>query len=180
MFFLISHRANDFHVFLVSSVVILSYFALRWYLRERAKNSLFEYFSKDELIESVTVMPALKLFYKWDFIVSTDQYNYVGQFNPFISHPVKITKTFEVKHKDLMQRVIDTPLGTKFARFSPNIHIEILEENTSFTVIRLIDMRYFFRNTFLHQATLVLDSSLNPVEGVFHPYKLSKAIPVAA
>jgi inner membrane protein len=71
-------------------------------------------------------------------------------------------------------------IGKKFAQMSPSLHVEIIDEEPAYVTVRIIDLRYFFRNTFLHQGTLILDSSYQPVESVFHPYKLSKAVLVAS
>jgi inner membrane protein len=73
-----------------------------------------------------------------------------------------------------------TAIGKKFSQMSPSLHIEVIDEEPTYVTVRIIDLRYFFRNAFLHQGTLILDSAYNPVESVFHPYKLSKAVLVAS
>ena len=179
-FALIARRHNDFATFAISGISISTYFVLRLLLREHAKAKLMSYFGSINEIRNISVMPSLKLFYKWDFIVECESVNIVGQFTPFKKQPVKIIKVLEIENPELMKHVMATSLGHKFSAFSPNVHIEILESNQDFMVLRLIDMRYFFRNTFLHQGTLILDANLMPIESIFHPYKLSNAVPVAA
>jgi inner membrane protein len=179
-FGLIFNRQNGLGIFALAAAVIGPYLILRWYMRERARKNIMKALEAVDTIEDVNVMPSLKIFYKWDFVARGDQYNIVGQYNPFRRDPIHIIKKFEIKDKNLLAIVQKTAIGKKFSQMSPSLHIEVIDEEPTYVTVRIIDLRYFFRNAFLHQGTLILDSAYNPVESVFHPYKLSKAVLVAS
>jgi len=173
---LIYRHVNGINELFLSVMLIAIYLGVRLDLRERAQKAIRHEFKDQIHINNVLVMPALKLFYKWDFVVEGKEKNIVGQYNPFSKQPIKIIKDLVVSEPELLSVVKATVLGQVFCNFSPNIHAEIILTEDENITVRIVDLRYFFRNTFLHQATLVLDKDLKPVKSTFHPYKLSKAV----
>jgi inner membrane protein len=173
---LIYRHVNGINELFLAVVLIAMYLAIRLDLRERAQEALRTEFESQMQINTVIVMPALKLFYKWDFVIEGNEKNIVGQYNPFSKDPIKVVKALAVSEPELLSVVRATVLGQKFSNFSPNIHAEIILTQDDEITVRIVDLRYFFRNTFLHQATLILDKDLKPVKSIFHPYKLSKAV----
>jgi inner membrane protein len=92
---------------------------------------------------------------------------------------LRILHALECSDEKYVEFVKNTPLGVIFSNFSPNLHVKIIEsDREGEIVLRVIDLRYFFRNEFLHQATLVIDQEFNLIESYFHPYSLNNAIPV--
>ena len=173
---LIYRHVNGINELFLAVTLIAMYLAIRLDLRERAQMALRTEFESQMQINTVLVMPALKLFYKWDFVIEGSEKNIVGQYNPFAKDPIKVIKDLTISEPELLSVVRATVLGQKFSNFSPNIHAEIILTQDDEITVRIVDLRYFFRNTFLHQATLILDKDLKPVKSTFHPYKLSKAV----
>lgn len=106
----------------------------------------------------------------------------MGQLNPFcfILRKYSIESSLQVlkKENEVYNNIVKTSvLGRKFAEFSPNLHVSVLKEG-EFIVLRIMDLRYFFKNDFLHQATLTLDKDMNVLSSIMHPYSLKKSIAV--
>lgn len=178
--FLIFHQNNNLMDLSGSAIAILGYLLLRAMLRRHAESQIDKALSPHYIIEQISVMPSLKAFYKWDFVVHTTTHDLVGQYNPFAREmPLKILHAFECTDEKYVDFVRNTPLGIIFSDFSPNLHVKILEsDQEGEIVLRVIDLRYFFKNEFLHQATLVIDPEFNLLASYFHPYSLDKVIPV--
>lgn len=167
-----------------ATAVIAVYLMLRTRSKNKALMTLQAYFENDYENVTVHVMPALKAFHKWDFVVHTQTHDITGTFNPIVRGTdtltgikvVKILERNEVCYYDVFRK---TTVGRIFTRFSPNLHIHVTHDvENDQIVLQAIDLRYFIRENFMHHATLVLDKELNHISSFLHPYKLKKAIPV--
>ena len=185
--YLIVNGKNSVTELIGGMAIICSYLFIRVKSKRSAKSKLQAYFEENYQNVSVHVMPALKSFYKWDFVVHTKTHNIVGSYNPWQN---MIKKTTTVKHikivKELKLNEIcyydvfkSTVVGEIFTGFSPNLHINVSHDETSNQIIlQAIDLRYYFKENFMHHATLILDCDLNFISSFLHPYKINKAIPV--
>ena len=152
------------------------YIGLRFFMKYRAYRAIKITFKEKQSCE-ITVLPSLMAFYKWDYIVSTEEFNYVGQYNS-IKNTVSIRTKFERIEEDLKAYFEGTKLGKYFAEFTPNYHIK-KDSVDGKTILTAIDLRYYLKNNFMHHGTLTLDENLKIEESVFQPYKLHRRIPVA-
>jgi inner membrane protein len=174
--FLIFYRSHTAMTLGVSAFVFFAYMGVRYKLKQNAKQNVIECFGHGYSIEEVEILPSLKAFYKWDFIVHSSSHDIVGNFNQF-RKDVKVIEKLSKKDKYFKDIFMKTNLGAYFSDFTPNFHIAPFKE-TEQTVLKVIDLRYHYKGEFMHHAELRLDESLNVIESYFQPYTLSKRIPV--
>lgn len=158
----------------VSSVAI--YILLRLIARDRVYRFLLRKYSLNVLTDKVHVLPDLVNFFKWDFIIKAQEYKVVGKIN-FLNNKFNVIKHLEHTNHKLIPEANATELGLYFNEFTSSIvHTEVTEEDDK-TVFRLIDLRYFLNDEFMHHATIEFDKEEEkPIKSVFHPYKLEKEI----
>lgn len=183
-FHLILNRANTWIDYMGSIVLVGAYLYFRYAMRRIAEQHLIKHFSVQHEQVDVYVIPALKAFYKWDFVVHTETHDYVGGYNSWCSlasrYPViQVNMTFE-NHESIYTNFFKTTLiGEKFSTFSPNLHVNVIpSEVEGHITLRIVDLRYYFKRDFLHQATLVIDQEFNIISSFLHPYSINKAIPI--
>jgi inner membrane protein len=183
-FHLILNRSNHWMDYIGSIVLVGAYLYLRYVMKRIAEQQLSKHFASDHKYMSIYVIPALKAFYKWDFVVHTDTHDYVGQYNSWCSlisgcPVIKVTNTFENNEPIYTNFFRTTPIGEKFSTFSPNLHVKVIPSEVEGQItLRIVDLRYYMKKDFLHQATLVIDQEFNIISSLLHPYSINKAIPI--
>ncbi|MCK8060606.1 MULTISPECIES: metal-dependent hydrolase [unclassified Fusibacter] len=156
-------------------VVFATYMVWRYYMKKRAVSDLVTLYNKDYQVKEVTVLPSLMAFYKWDYIVKTKDYTFVGKYNQLVKR-TKLIERFDAQDEDLRAIFDDTSLGAYFNDFSPNLHI-VHHEDEDHYKMRIIDLRFYVKNRFLHHATLeVKKECKGVVKSELHPYKLNKRV----
>lgn len=161
---------------------VLAYLLLRLSIKRRAQVAVWDYFDARYETVEVHVLPSLKAFYKWDFVVHTETYDIVGQYNPWRRRrKFKIIRKLPLGSAEDHAAFMASTVGEMFSAFSPNIHVERLPGNApdGRITLRAVDLRFVMRREFMHHATLVLDANMNPVSAHIHPYSLDKAVPIA-
>ena len=178
-------NGKNTYVDLISgSVIVLSYLIFRHKNKLNSAKRIEMILSEQYESISVNIMPSLKAFYKWDFVAHTLKHDIVGQYNPFLlnkSHNqrIKFLQVLEIQDHKLLELFKASQVGKVFGSFSPNLHIQIADDSEdNQLVLRAIDLRYYFKENFMHHATLILDQEKNVVSSFLHPYHLSKSIPV--
>ncbi|MGB3366666.1 MAG: metal-dependent hydrolase [Acidaminobacteraceae bacterium] len=165
----------------VSYTTVLALFAGYLIFRFLLKKSVFKTISKlyenYGTIDTVTILPSLKFFYKWDFIVSTSTHNIVGVYNT-IKKEEKVVREYKKKNIEMMDVFKASNLGKYFIDFSSNYHIEYTKNMGNIT-LKAVDLRYYFKDNFMHHGTLILDENYKILESYFQPYKQHKMIAVA-
>ncbi len=158
----------------ISTVAI--YILLRLIARDKAYRFLFKEYRLNILTDRVHILPDLMNFFKWDFIVRAEDYKVVGTIN-FLNNKLNVIKRLEHSNHRLIEQANATELGIYFNDFTSSIvHTQVTEEDDK-TVFRLIDLRYFLNNEFMHHATIEFDKEKEqPIKSVFHPYKLKKEL----
>lgn len=161
-----------------TAVVLLFavYLAMRWKMKQRAHHHVATAISRQYDFKRVTILPSLKAFYKWDFVADTKSHHIVGKYNLF-TRKLQIIAKYYKKDSQHLGTFDQSNLGRYFRRFSPNIHLEVVEHDNHIE-LKAIDLRYYMKNSFLHHGTLYLDRNGEIVESYFHPYKQNKWIPV--
>ena len=173
--FLIFYK-NQTNVTLLTSTLFISlYLFFRLKIKKKAYIKLNREYNGKK-IEEITILPSLKFFYKWDFIISTRDENIVGRMNYFTNNieEFSILKKSDKRFEDVF---LTTKLGNCFSKYTPNIHISHKEFEDKY-VLNVSDLRYFFKNDFLHNATLVLDKNFNVIKSYAHPYSRKKYIEI--
>lgn len=173
--FLIFNRYNGLVSNFIVGAVFLAYIGGRYRLREKTRREIISHYHLHGL-EDVTVLPGLKHFYKWDYILRTDDYSIVGEYN-FLTQRFKETKKFKKLDNALSDLFHQSNLSKHFIDWSPNYHLFKVEEDNKI-VLRAVDLRYYFNNDFMHKASLEIDKQTNRIESFFHPYKLETRIPI--
>ncbi|MDW7663035.1 MAG: metal-dependent hydrolase [Bacillota bacterium] len=183
-FHLILNRANTIIDYAGSIVLVGAYLYLRYAMKRVAEKQLIKHFELSHEHVEIHVIPALKAFYKWDFVAHTDTHDYVGQYNSWCSlvsrcPVIRVNNTFEINDSIYMSFFRTTLIGEKFSNFSPNLHVKVIPSEVEGQItLRIVDLRYYIKKDFLHQATLVIDQEFNIISSLFHPYSLNKAIPI--
>ncbi len=162
---------------LVASTVFwaaLSYLGLRFYLRWNVYRLLARKYAS-EGIQRIVVMPALVSLWNWSFVVETADTYIVGEVRCFSFH-LGIKKVLDkVPKNTFIRKALQSKLGRVFQNFTPYFHIyDCLEDGRH--VVRFCDLRYFYREDFLHHGTVVFDETQNIVEAMFQPYNKNRKI----
>lgn len=174
--FLIFFRYHNLISLTTAAGLFFVYLGVRIWMKRHAKKKIAEHYGHGYSIEEIEILPSLKVFYKWDFIVHTNSHDIVGNFNQFTGSFNVIEKLIK-KEKHFKEIFMNTKVGEYFSDFTPNFHIVSFKE-MEHTVLKVIDLRYHFKGNFMHHAEVRLDESMNVVESYFQPYKLEKRIPV--
>lgn len=154
------------------------YLYLRLRMKRNAKEHILNHYAEKYSVEKITLMPALKVFYKWDYIVYTDRSIIVGAYNPFGNEYKEVVrKKREACH--IMPTFLKTKAGRYFAEFSPDLHIERIDHHEH-NAYRITDLRYHFKDEFMHHATMTIDDDNNIIKTYIQPYDLNRMILVEA
>lgn len=181
---LIQNGKNSIYELISGGLIVIVYLLLRNMNRYRSKQQISRYFASDYHIKSITVIPSLKAFYKWDFIVHSISQDIVGQYNPWMIGPLKfkavrVTKSLDTVDPYYYQLFESYDVGSKFSEFTSNYHIEVIKDlETDQTMLKATDLRYYFKENFMHHATVVIDENEKYISGCIHPYKFERAIPI--
>ncbi|NLW23769.1 MAG: metal-dependent hydrolase [Clostridia bacterium] len=156
-------------------LIIIGYLILRLAMRRKAERLINGYYGAS--IEKLVVMPAFSSLINWDFIVRVNNKNIVGQIN-IITGKIKIHKRLKLRKEALKEILEKTKIGKFFKEFTPLLHIDYRIEGNKI-IGRFTDLRYYVRNGFLHQATVILDNSSYQVEkALFQPYNPKNKIEI--
>jgi inner membrane protein len=176
--FLIFTKNHSFVANAISVLILAVYLAFKYLNRNLCESKVLEFFSMKHEVVSLRLMPSLKVFYKWDFVISTSTHSIVGNIHSS-SFDINITQKFRNTNYETIEIFKNTTLGKYFDDFTPNYHLVPTYNRLDNTVeIKAIDLRYHFRNDFLHHGTIVIDNEKNIVESYFRPYKYTKKISV--
>ncbi|QXM07459.1 metal-dependent hydrolase [Crassaminicella indica] len=176
-FLLIFVKEKTIAFYLCITTSFFVYLGLRWLMKQYAEKKVKNYYRHGYKICSVNILPALMAYHKWDFIVSTNNYNIVGQVNLFNGKIIERKKLKKLEDEEV-KMFKETNIGKYFREFTPIYHV-IKSEEMDNIVFKFIDLRYFLRNDFMHHATVIYDREKNIIQSFFHPYHIDKSIPVA-
>lgn len=169
---------NNSPLFLTSiSIAFFGYLGVRYLMKRRAQKIVKQHYHDGYKLQKVNILPALMAFHKWDFVVDSNSHHIVGQVN-LLNSEIKLRKKFKKPDEEIIELFTSTKVGKYFKEFSPVFHITYFEEMDKL-VLKCIDLRYFFKNNFMHHATAVFDEQKNIIESFLHPYDINKSIYVA-
>lgn len=150
------------------------YIFIRYLMRKRAVKKLSLYYKKFNTPQ-IVVMPAMASIWKWSFLVETAEIVIVGEYNFFTAGIVEKKLLNKVPATEITQKAYQSKLGKLFRSFTPYFHICHTQEDGKH-VVRFCDLRYFFREEFLHNATVIFDETHDIIEAVFQPYSKKRKI----
>lgn len=174
--FLLVMIKNKTWVTYVSGVAFFSIYIIYKFLSKKsAKAKLLNHY-KDTNIEEIRVLPALVEPYKWSFIATTDKEYIVGRYN-FITKKTQEIKVLKRESDEVVELFNKSNVGKYFNDFTPIYHIDELKDG-EYTILKSTDLRYYFNDSFMHHATVIVDENKNIVQSFFHPYKVDRKIQV--
>jgi len=174
--FLIFYPSHDVISYSGSVIVFTGYLIFRIIQKKKVFERVTDYFKDEYKITQVVILPSLKVFYKWDFVVATKTHSIVGKYNIY-NDRFEIIETFKNTSNDMVEVFKSSNVGKYFEKFTPNYHIVIIENEES-TTLKVIDLRYHFKNDFMHHASIEMDLDNNIMASFFHPYSIDKRIEV--
>lgn len=141
------------------------YIGLRHLLRKRAIDALLNRFYC-QAPERIWVMPSLRRFLFWDFVVETKNRHLNGQLGAV--YPVMEIRADLPKQSPslLTAEAEKTSLGEFFRTFTPFCYFE--ETPSDIAQINIYDLRYYADRRFVHSATIVFDEDNVPCESYMH------------
>jgi len=160
---------------------VLVYLGIRFCMRHLVHRMLCRRFLGQEN-SRVVVMPAMVSLWNWSFLIETNDKYIIGEvwFFSLRKFAKSFWPDFSIKRvldknadNDLIGKALNSKVGRIFQSFTPYYHIyHCFEEGRH--VVRFCDLRYFFREDFLHQATVVFDETYNIIDAVFQPYSRNR------
>lgn len=155
-------------------LLVIAYLGLRVYLRNKVFRMLWRRYS-NQRVKRVVVMPAMVSLWNWSFLVETPDSYIIGEAPGFTLVP-GVKKVLEKNPgNSLIKKAMQTKLARVFENFTPYFHIYHFIEDGKH-VVRFCDLRYFFREDFLHNATVIFDETHNLIEAFFQPYHKNRKI----
>jgi len=172
---LLIFKRNITQGFLAGTVVsFVLYLGVRYGMRRRAEKLVTNHYKDGYKLQKINVIPSLMTFHKWTFVVEANSHNIVGEINIF-NKRISVREKFKKPDEEFFDLFLNTNVGKYFSEFSPCFHIIPFEEMGKL-VLKSIDLRYFFKDNFMHHATAVFDKDNNIIESFLHPYDINKSI----
>ncbi|PKM43536.1 MAG: metal-dependent hydrolase [Firmicutes bacterium HGW-Firmicutes-8] len=152
----------------------LAYLGIRFYMRRNVRRMLRREYYR-EGIEKIVVMPAMVSLWNWAFLVETAETCIVGEVKCF-SNSLGVKKILDKCPTNvLVHKALQSKLGKIFQNFTPHFYIyHYLKDGRD--VVRFCDLRYFYREDFLHHATVIFDETQTIIDAVFQPYNKKRKI----
>ena len=140
------------------------YAMLRYLLKIRATTWLKRHFDNVSLLR-VLVMPSLKSLFFWDFVVETTDSYHVGHVGTFTQSLTVHTDLAKQTLSPAAQGAQKTILGEFFTSFTPfSYFAEQQDADHQARFVHIYDLRYFFNQSFLHSATIILGNDQQPCD----------------
>ncbi|KPU27825.1 hydrolase [Caloranaerobacter sp. TR13] len=159
---------------IVFSLIFVVYLLFRIHMRSSVTKVLYNSFKDKNSIKRINILPSFFNPLKWDFIVETKGSNIVGQVY-YLNKNITIRKKFKKTNHKLIKQFDKTELGRYFSEFTPIKHIKVIDKGEEI-ILRVIDLRYYLRDEFMHHATAVYNFEKKIVKTIFHPYSLKREI----
>ena len=154
----------------------LLYITARVFMRYDAKRKINNLYSALNIVR-MEVIPGMANFFTWRYIIHADKQDIVGDYNQITGRIKQLEnlEKSEIHHEIFM----NTKLGEYFSGFTPNIHVKVIKENDKVLELKAIDLRYTYKNKFLHHSTLAIDTEDSRIiKSIFHPYDIKNNVAV--
>lgn len=158
----------------IISLSLIGYLILRWLIRQFAEFLVKQHLAAQFPEVTITVLPSLNLFFRWDFIAHVPGKSIVGYVD-LIQRKSKIVHHLHQINQEIEKLLLESILGKFFLEFTPFYHVEY-EDHDDKIVGHFIDLRYRFKDRFLHNGILIMDKNMVVKEAIFQPFSLSRRI----
>ncbi len=176
LYMLVSRTPGNI-VSLRAGFLFIIYLFIRMLARNLIYDKLILRLGKDINIKKVKLLPSMTRIHKWHFIVEAKERFIVGEVNIF-NKQFKVFKELEKREFSIYQDIVESKVGEFFDGFTPIYHIDIQDKGEYYYVL-FTDLRYIVKDEFLYHATAIVSKDLELLEGVFHPYSLSRSVVIA-
>ena len=154
--------------------VALTYLGIRFSMRMKVYKLLERKYETAGALR-IVVMPAMVSLWNWSFLVETGNAYIIGEVRCF-SVNLRVKKTLDKDPKNtFIGKALKSKLGQVFQNFTPYFYIYHCVEDGK-DIVRFCDLRYFLREDFLHNATVIFDETETIVDAIFHPYNRNRNI----
>lgn len=154
----------------------LAYLGTRFWMRKKVYRTLWQNYGSLGVVK-IVVMPAMVSLWNWSFLIETSETYFVGEVRCFsLKTGIKRVLTKNPRNA-LIGKALNSKLGKIFQNFTPYFYIHHCIENGK-DIVKFCDLRYFRREDFMHNATVVFDETHTIIEAVFHPYSRKRKIRV--
>lgn len=150
----------------LSLLLGLAYLVFRFGIRLRIRKLLYKKYG--DRAKRILIMPAVKGNWNWDVFIEKGNRFIIGQAFSF-STVFKLRRKLWKKQNEFIKMALDSKLGKLFLEFTPLLHVSHRSTKKGH-VVQFFDLRYHFKQEFLHTGTAVFDEDNQLVEAVFSPY----------
>lgn len=150
--------------------VFIGYILLRVVMRISVSRELDRRFGKTGKI--ISLLPSVAGFFRWHFVLEEQNCNIIGEKN-ILKRGVKILERLNKIQDEFVDKVLVSYVGKFFTEFTPVFHV-LYEKVGQITRYVFIDMRYYFKNDFLHKAIVEMDENEDIVNASFHAYSINR------
>jgi inner membrane protein len=171
------NNTSNLIVSIICMSLIMLYFLFRAYMLKWAASQVQLRF-RHLGIHSIVVLPSIMRLFHWEFIIYTKTSVFTG-FIDIITKKLSIRGCLKKTESWIEEAVMSTPLGKFFSEFTQHFHINSKKMGDNY-YITMIDLRYFGKNSYLHHATAVLNSNLQMMQCIFHPYHQNRNVKILA
>lgn len=152
------------------------YILVRYLLKLRARVILRHHFIKSGVIRSL-VMPSLTSILYWDFVIETETNYFVGRIGALQPALTLHSKLRKQTLSPMLAGAQKTVLGEFFSAFTPFSYFAESEAQQQTKLVRIYDLRYFFKHGFLHSATIIFGQDEQPCDSYIQTYGRKIKIP---
>lgn len=147
---------------------VLTYLVFRYFIALKIRKVLLRRYG-DKLMLKISVLPSMINIWNWHFMVEYKNKFIVGEIS-FFSWRSKNKKIFRKQlNHPVVKAALDSRLGKMFKEFTPIFHVFCKRNKQGHEVI-FIDLRYLFKDEFMHSATGLFNKQQQLIKGLFHPY----------
>lgn len=146
---------------LESILFLVLYIAGRWLLRRRVTRYL-ERRCAALTMRRLLVMPSLVRLWHWDFVVETPADYRIGEISVFNGATTMHERLSRPQSSPWIRQAGQTTLGAFFADFTPLLYWQT-DYCHDQQMVRFYDLRYYWRDGFLHSGTVVFDQDGLPL-----------------
>jgi len=157
-------------------ILFILYIGSKVFMRILGHSLLKKKFAGMYEIERINILPSMVAGYKLHYIVEGPLYKIVGEID-FLFRRIKIIDTLKRIDTKTREFILRSKSAEFFKEFTPIFHIELEKVNDGYKAM-LTDLRYMFKNNFLHHATINYDENMVILSEKFNPYNMNKQLDI--
>lgn len=150
----------------IGIIGISLYLGFRYGLYLRVRRLIIKRYGR--VGKRIIIMPTLKCNWTWDIFIETNRDFIVGQVHSF-TLAFRLRQRLRKQQHKLIKTAREGKLGQLFLEFTPLFHVSH-EKLKDGHLVQFFDLRYHFRQEFLHTGTAIFNQEKKLVEEIFSPY----------